>query len=137
MRRILVGFWASSLLACTSTGALPANDETITGPWGGAHAALTLTDSGGTITYDCAHGGLAAPVRPDGAGHFEVVGVHVREHGGPVRIGEVPDTVPARYVGEVSADRMSLWVLTGVAGTDTLGPFALVRGATPQLFRCL
>lgn len=24
-----------------------------------------------------------------------------------------------------------------VAGTDTLGPFALVRGATPQLFRCL
>src|ERR1035437_9059282 len=44
-------------------------------------------------SYDCAHGGLTAPVRPDGAGHFDVVGVHVPEHGGPVRIGEVPDTV--------------------------------------------
>jgi hypothetical protein len=131
---VLVGLWASSLWACSSTGALPASDATITGQWGGAHASLTLTDSGGTITYDCAHGGLSAPVRPDGAGHFEVVGVHVPEHGGPVQIGEVPDTIPARYVGDVSADRMTLLV---VAGANTLGPFALGRGTTPQLFRCL
>ena len=131
---LLTGFWAFSLWACSNTGALPASDGPITGLWGGAHAGLTLTDSGGTISYDCAHGGLASPVRPDGAGHFEVAGVHVREHGGPIRIGEVPDSVPARYVGEVSADRMTLRVLVG---TNTLGPYSLVRGATAQLVRCL
>lgn len=132
--RLLVGLWTTALWACTSTGALPASNVTITGLWGGAHAGLTLTDSGGTISYDCAHGGLATPVRPDGAGHFEVSGVHVREHGGPIRIGEVPDSVPARYVGDVRSDRMTLWVLVGA---NTLGPFSLVRDATAQLFRCL
>jgi hypothetical protein len=58
----------------------------------------------------------------------------VREHGGPVRVGEVPDSVPARYVGRVDGDRMTLRVLVG---RDTLGPFELRRGAEPQLFKCL
>jgi hypothetical protein len=95
---------------------------------------LTLTETGGTITYDCAHGGLNAPVVPDGAGSFDVVGVHVREHGGPIHVGEIPDSLPARYVGQVSRDRMTLRVLVGA---DTLGPFELQLGVAPQLFRCL
>jgi hypothetical protein len=98
------------------------------------HVGLTLTETNGTISYDCAHGGLSSPVVADRAGYFDVGGVHVREHGGPIRDGEVPDSLPARYLGQVSGDRMKLRV---VVGPDTLGPFELQLGATPQLFRCL
>lgn len=38
------------------------------------------------------------------------------------------------YLGSVVGDRMTL---RAVAGTDTLGPFALQRDATPQLYKCL
>lgn len=120
------------LLHCTAVG--PRSGAPLTGRWGGTHVALTLTDSGGSIEYDCAHGGLGAPVRPDDAGRFEIDGVHVREHGGPVRIGEVPDSLPARYAGRVSGDRMTLRVFIG---RDTLGPFELRRDAEPRLFKCL
>jgi hypothetical protein len=58
----------------------------------------------------------------------------VREHGGPERVGEVPDSEPARYLGRVTGDHMVLQVLVG---SDTLGPFTLQRGTAPQLFRCL
>ena len=134
LRHVALLLGASALYGCT-TASVGSNDgRPITGSWGGAHVALTLTATNGTISYDCAHGGLGAPIVPDGGGHFDVLGVHVREHGGPVRVGEVPDSLPARYVGEVSGDRMKLRV---VVGPDTLGPFDLQLGAAPQLFRCL
>ena len=131
--RSVLSVGLATLCGCTTGGAL-SSEETVLGAWGGLHAGLTLTPDGGTISYDCAHGGLGAPVRGDRTGRFDVAGVHVREHGGPVRVGEVPDSVPARYLGQVNADRMDLRVLVG---RDTLGPFALQRGVAPQLFRCL
>jgi hypothetical protein len=125
---------ATALTACATTG-VASNDTTpVVGSWGGLHAALTLTATGGDITYDCAHGGLSAPLIPNAAGAFDVAGVHVPEHGGPVRIGEIPDSLPARYIGQISRDHMTLRVLMGA---DTLGPFDLQLGAAPQLFRCL
>jgi hypothetical protein len=119
---------------CTMGGALSSEQPALVGDWGGVHAGLTLAANGGAISYDCAHGGLGAPVRPDRGGRFEVAGVHVREHGGPMRVGEAPDSVPARYLGQVDGDRMVLRVLVG---SDTLGPFVLQRGVPPHLFRCL
>ena len=124
----------ATLTGCTMGGALTSDQSVLAGVWGGVHAGLTLTAEGGAISYDCAHGGLGAPVRPDRAGRFDVTGVHVREHGGPVRMGEVPESVPARYLGQVDGDRMVLRVLVG---PDTLGPFTLQRDAPAQLFRCL
>ncbi|HUQ45882.1 MAG TPA: hypothetical protein VM033_04490 [Gemmatimonadaceae bacterium] len=124
----------AALCGCTTTGTRSSDGAPILGRWGGAHAELTLTETGGTISYDCGHGGVGAPVTPDRAGDFNVSGVHVREHGGPVRIGEVPDSLPARYVGHVSGDRMTLRVLVGL---DTLGPFDLRLGTAPQIVRCL
>jgi hypothetical protein len=121
-----------SALHCTSVGSPPS--APVTGRWGGTHVALTLSESGGTIEYDCAHGGIRAPLRPGQDGRFEVDGVHVREHGGPVRVGEVPDSVAARYTGRIAGERMTLRVLVG---SDTLGPFELRRGAEPRLFKCL
>jgi hypothetical protein len=122
------------IVGCPLPGPSPNGGAPVIGAWGATHAALTLTDTGGSIEYDCAHGALRSPVRPDAGGRFAIDGVHVREHGGPVRIGEVPDSLPARYVGRVSGNRMTLSVLVG---PDTLGPFELRRGAEPRLFKCL
>ena len=62
------------------------------------------------------------------------VRVRVRETGGPVRVDAVPDSLPARYLGQVASNRMTLRM---AVGADTLGPFDLPLGATPQLYRCL
>ena len=132
--RSVLAVGLATVCACTMGGALSSEETVLGGAWGGVHAGLTLTPEGGAISYDCAHGSIGAPVRRDRTGRFEVAGVHVREHGGPVREGEVPDSVPARYLGQVNGDRMVLRVLVG---GDTLGPFALQRGVAPQLFRCL
>lgn len=132
--RSVVGVGLGLVCGCTLGGSTSSEDTILDGVWGGVHAGLSLTPTGGTIDYDCAHGGLDAPVRRDRAGRFEVAGVHVRERGGPVRDGEVPDSTPARYLGQVNGGRMDLRV---VVGPDTLGPFLLQRGVAPQLFRCL
>ena len=121
-------------LHCTGASPGPGDGIPVVGAWGGRHAALTLTDTGGAIEYDCAHGGLAAPIRLGIDGRFEVSGVHIREHGGPVRIDEPVDSVPARYIGRITGDRMALRVLVG---SDTLGPFELKRDGAPQLLKCL
>lgn len=115
-------------------GGTSSSGGTVLGSWGGAHVGLLVTADSGTITYDCAHGSLNAPIRSDGSGRFDVGGVHVREHGGPVRMDEVPNALPARYRGQINGDRMELRVLMA---SDTLGPFTLKRGNTPQLVRCL
>ena len=132
--RSVLGAGLVILCGCTVGGRLPSENAVLEGAWGGIHAGLTLTSEGGTIRYDCAHGTLDAPVRRDREGRFEVIGLHVREHGGPVRVGEALDSEPARYLGQVTGDRMVLQVLVG---PDTLGPFTLQRGVAPQLFRCL
>ena len=99
-----------------------------------SEAASTLTQSGGTVEYDCAHGVISAPLSPDGDGAVRAPGVHIREHGGPVRDGEPVDSVPALYLGSVRAGVLSLRV---IVGADTLGPFLAERGASAQLFKCL
>jgi hypothetical protein len=108
----------------------------VTGPWGGDHVRLELTPAGGAVEYDCAHGGLTEPVRPGPRGDFEARGVHIREHGGPVREGERLDSVPARFVGRIAGDQMTLRVYAG-ARPDTLGPFELRRGGEARVFKCL
>ena len=123
--------------ACTTAGSpepVVGGRTSLVGRWGGQSAALTLTDSGGTIQYDCAHGGLLAALQPDEAGRFDVPGIHVREHGGPVSINERIDSLPARFTGVVRGDLMTLRVLVGV---DTIGPLELRRGVDAMLTRCL
>ena len=106
----------------------------VTGDWNAAHLALTLDASGGTTEYDCAHGALGAPLVLDAAGRFDVAGVHVRDHGGPIREGEVADARPARYFGRFESAVLTLRV---AVDADTLGPFVLRRNAPSQLTKCL
>ncbi|MGH7662889.1 MAG: hypothetical protein ACRENI_01105 [Gemmatimonadaceae bacterium] len=92
------------ILGCAGGASTQSDRAPVVGVWNGPHASLVLTDAAGSIEYDCAHGALHSPVHADRNGGFAVTGVHVREHGGPIGAGEVPDSVPARYVGEVRGD---------------------------------
>lgn len=118
---------------CTGASSSPNDGTPLLGAWGGEHIGLVLSETGGRVEYDCAHGGIAGPLTPS-AGYVEATGVHVPEHGGPVREGERPDSLAARYVGRVRGDRLTLRV---IVGADTLGPFELRRGAEARVLKCL
>jgi hypothetical protein len=120
------------LAACAS---MPPPGVAVTGNWGGPHIGLTLTESGGTLQYDCAAGSLTGPLVPRAGGSFDVPGTHTPGHGGPEIEGVVMPTYRTGFTGTVRGDRMTL---TGrVENGVTLGPFILQRGAEPGIFRCL
>jgi hypothetical protein len=120
-------------IGCAARVGSPGDNRVITGEWGGLHAGLTLSDSGGSIQYDCAHGTISGRLKLSD-GTFSVAGFHFREHPGPVRIGEPTDSVSAVYYGQVRGDQMTLRV---IANADTLGPFSIRRGAAATIMRCL
>ena len=135
MRTSLLPMLPLLLAACTGAGVqTDATPRLVTGDWGGAHAALRLRPDGGTIEYDCAHGTLDGPLLAGADGAFRVAGTHVREHGGPERMGEVLPHEPAVYQGRVRDGQMTLEVGTA---TTALGSYSLRKDAPAQLFKCL
>jgi len=106
----------------------------IAGTWGGPHISLEVTENGAEIDYDCAHGRITEKIVPDRNGNFEVKGIHVREHPGPVREGE-DNEQPASYRGSIHDDTMTLTVtLTGK--NETLGTFTLEHGNSGRVRKC-
>lgn len=105
------------------------------GTWGGEHISLEVTDEGGQVEYDCAHGTVNQRIVPDAGGRFDVRGAHVREHGGPIRKGEAADSHPARFVGEIRGDTMTLTV-TESDTKEVVGTFTLVFGQRPRVMKC-
>jgi len=133
--RSFTGLLLMLLISCG--GCAGSNTLTdLTGTWGGAHIGIMVGEKGATLDYDCAHGTIDEPLIADENGEFEVIGVHVREHGGPIRLGEIPDEHPARYKGYIKGNVMTL----SVTLTDSrlkLGTFSLTRGAPPRVHKCL
>jgi hypothetical protein len=134
---------ACAFLLAISIGcaaATPAEQEALTGSWGGPHISLELTKDGGRVEYDCAHGTIAGPVVLDREGRFEAAGTHSAEHPGPVREeDERREGQPVRYRGKVSGETLTLTV-TPAGSNETneeIGTFTLTRGATPRLMKCL
>jgi hypothetical protein len=105
------------------------------GAWGGPHIGLSLDTGLGTVEYDCASGTIDESVLPGPDGRFQVRGTHREGQGGPVRVGQIFRSQRATYTGQVVKDSMTLEVKLE-DGTE-LGPFALARGAPPQITRCL
>src|SRR5437763_13905665 len=98
-------------LLLSGCAAVPAQPIPLAGEWAGPHIVLHLSAAGGTIEYDCAHGTIGPVVpRPDGG--FTAEGTHTREHGGPVREGEVLPSSTARYDGRIAGDRMTIRAIT-------------------------
>lgn len=106
------------------------------GIWGGEHVGLLVTDGGGSLEYDCAHGKIDQALVTDAAGRFDLRGTHTREHGGPIREDEAADTHPARYSGTTDGRTMILTVTLSDSG-ERIGTFELTRGQTGWILRCL
>jgi hypothetical protein len=129
---------AAVVSACARSSSAPADASALrneTGPWGGEHLELVVSDTGATLQYDCAHGTMSSPPKLDASGRFVVVGTHVLEHGGPIRVGEAEDRHAATYAGQVLGSTMTLTVqVSGISAT--LGPFTLRRGDAGRVYRC-
>jgi hypothetical protein len=133
-RSVLALCVASSWLACNGNPASPSTP--LVGVWGGDHVSLSVTDAGSHAEFDCAHGDTPTSLAVDVRHAFRVGGTFVREHGGPILLGEVPDSHPAVYFGTVTANTM---VLT-VELTDTgivIGTFTLARDTPGRVVKCL
>lgn len=111
-------------------------EKVAVGLWGGEHIALQVNESDASIEFDCARGTIDRPLLTDANGHFDMTGVYVREHGGPVRPGQRPDSHPARYAGWTDGKKMTLTV-TLTDTKQTLGAFTLELGREPMVTKCL
>jgi hypothetical protein len=102
------------------------------GSWGGQHIHMNVENGSATIEYDCANGTIDGPLKVDSRGRFNLLGNHVREHGGPIRMGEDQSSVRARYSGWTDGKTMKLTVT--LANTKVaLGTFQLTR----RIRKCL
>jgi len=121
-----------SLALATACGG-PSEPSVLAGVWGGEHVLLTIADASAHLEFDCAHGDIPTrlPAPP-----FSVAGTFVREHGGPIRVGEVPDSHPALYVVSTSGDVMTLTIRLSDSG-ELVGTFTLTRGSSGRVFKCL
>jgi hypothetical protein len=107
-------------IGCSSPGA-----PTVLGDWGGEQASLSLTISGGTVSYPCGAGTIDSAWTISDDGKLSATGSHYFG-GGPVPVGGAAPH-PARYSGQVNGQFLTMTVL--VLDLDqTLGPFQLIRG---------
>src|SRR6266508_4218207 len=125
-RNAMILFVCAGASACsgssTSPSPLPA------GSWGGDHVLMTVAATGTRLEFDCAHGEIPSVIGVGRNGEFAVTGTYVREHGGPIRLGEIPDSHPAVYSAVIVSSTMTLMIrLTDT--NESLGPFALVSGS--------
>jgi hypothetical protein len=97
---------------------------------------MAVADSSTHLELDCAHGDIPAVLTVDRQGQFSVAGTYVREHGGPIRQGEIPDSHPAIYSGLVGSTTMTLTIRLGDTN-ESIGAFALVSGSLGRVFKCL
>lgn len=132
MRRTIIIGVQVVCLSCGPTG--PTTIRSVpSGVWGGDHVRLTVSETAAAIEFDCAHGTLDGPIALDRDGHFDVAGLFVREHGGPIHVDEVLEREPARYSGAVEGRTMTLIVTS----SQRLGPFTLALGRLGRLVKCL
>lgn len=111
-------------------------DLLATGIWGGEHVSLESTEGVARLEFDCAHATIPRRIEINADGNFDVRGEYVREHGGPQRDGERPDSHPARFSGKVRGSTMTLTVTLTDTGVEK-GTFTLGHGREPQINKCL
>ena len=104
-----------------------------TGAWGGDHISIEVGSKSATIEYDCAHGTIEGPLEMDAYGRFNLRGTHTPERGGPIHAGEQQKGQPAKYVGSISGDKMTLTLKLEGADDET---FSLEKGKEANLFKC-
>jgi hypothetical protein len=106
------------------------------GQWGGDHISMVVTATSVRLDFDCAHGAVDDTPLLDPAGRFNLSGVYVREHGGPVHDGEAEDSHAAVYVGQLEGSRATLSIQLTDEST-WIGPFEARLGQQATVFKCL
>jgi uncharacterized iron-regulated protein len=119
-------------IGCTSS----ISQIDLAGTWGGEHISLTVLDSTANLEFDCAHGNIYEPISIDTEGNFEVTGIYVIEHGGPIRIDETLEKYPSLYKGRIEGEKMTLILILKDTETE-IDSFWLTRGAEPIIYKCL
>ena len=119
-------------IGCTSS----ISQIDLAGTWGGEHVSLTVLDSTANLEFDCAHGTIDEPISIDTEGNFEVTGIYVIEHGGPIRIDETLKKYPSLYKGRIEGEKMTLILILKDTETE-IDTFRLTRGAEPIIYKCL
>ena len=94
-----------------------------------------MTAQGATIEFDCGHGSILQPVKPNAAGEFSVAGTFTPERGGPIRKDSLPSDLPATYKGTISGDSMHLEIVLSDKDRQP-PPFTLTRGGAGKLMKC-
>jgi hypothetical protein len=133
--RLLIVMATAGGWACGGAFAGPSSPVPA-GVWGGDHVAMTVADAATHLELDCAHGDIPGAVTIDARGQFDVAGTFVREHGGPIRQGEVLDSHPARYSGSMMSTTMLLTIRLDDSN-EPIGMFTLVRGSFGRIVKCL
>ena len=105
------------------------------GVWGGAHAGIEFQGGLADVQFDCASGTIDEPITPGAEGKFLAKGTYRAGTPGPIRVGQIFKSQPARYSGEVVKQVMTLNV--ALEDGTALGPFTMTEGEAPQLTRCL
>lgn len=116
--------------ATTAPSRLPAN------LWGGDHISMTLGETSTHVELDCAHGDIPALPTMNRQRQFDLAGTYVREHGGPIRQGEIPESHPAIYSGTVTSTTMTLTIRLSDTN-QSIGTFTLVSGSLGRVLKCL
>ncbi len=106
------------------------------GTWGGNHISMEVTDEGAQIEYDCAHGTISEPLRSDSQGKFSAKGSHVRERGGPQRLGGEEKGEPVIYSGTTDGKTATVTVTSSV-NDEVIGTFNLALGKPSRIVKCL
>jgi hypothetical protein len=103
--------------------------------WGARGISMQVTAQGATLEFDCAHGTIAQPIKPDSKGGFSVPGTYTPERGGPVLKANPPRDLPAVYKGVIYGDNMQLEIILSDKDQSP-PPVTLTRGKAGRLMRC-
>ena len=103
--------------------------------WGGRGVTMRMSAQGATLEFDCAHGSITQPIKPDANGKFSASGTYTAERGGPVLKANPPHDTPAVYRGVIDGDSMRLEIV--VSDKDqSPAPLTLTRGNAGRLVKC-
>jgi len=105
------------------------------GTWGGNHIRFEIDDGTVNIDFDCAHGSIGRPLTFDRQGRFSWRGSYTRERGGPIRLRDKINNLPATYSGSIKGDTMTLTVRPDDSSIEPQ-TFTLTRGSVGRVLKC-
>ncbi|HEY2847604.1 MAG TPA: hypothetical protein VGI80_07280 [Pyrinomonadaceae bacterium] len=105
------------------------------GEWGGTGIAMSVTDMGASIQFDCADGSIAGQLRVKKDGSFTVEGTLTRNGPGPIRSDSQVVGRAVVYKGKVDRKSMSL-TIADTKTDEKLGEYTLGLNQAAVVRRC-